>query len=474
VIISAKITILCEALETRTRAMTNIEAAIALKKELDGLRPLTSEQESKIWQKFRFEWNYHSNNIEGNSLTFGETKSLLLHNITAQGKPLKDHVEITGHNEAISALLDVVRGGDALTESFVRNLHTLILRERYQVDAQTPDGLPTKKWIEVGQYKTSPNHVLTVTGEIFRFAEPIEVPSKMQQLVAGVNTTLGKTDVEALIAAAKAHYDLVLIHPFDDGNGRMARLLMNLILVKHGFPPAIIETQDKENYFAALRQADGGQFEVFVDYVAKCVRASLEVMLAGARGEDLDKFDIRIRQKILAMERLLTANGKHVFATRSPETVSFAVENVLIPLRSKLIETLAKFSNLVITAKVEFWQRTAIGFVGTNHFEYAPLASREEIQSATESGKLVLKVVLLGVRSVGFSAYQKSWDIEVELRDDHLQLRCTDLDFVLDVRYKSELSSEQMRTVDQALTNGSMTWLQDVTSIDIERTLSGK
>ena len=100
--------------------MSHIELAVQLKTELDGLRPLTVEQERRVWQKFRFDWNYHSNNLEGNSLTFGETKSLLLHNITAQGKPLKDHIEITGHNEAIDALLELTRGALPLTEKIGR------------------------------------------------------------------------------------------------------------------------------------------------------------------------------------------------------------------------------------------------------------------------------------------------------------------------------------------------------------------
>ena len=300
--------------------MSNLELAIDLKAQLDALRPLNPEQEKRIWQKFRFDWNYHSNNIEGNSLTFGETKSLLLHNITAQGKPLKDHIEITGHNEAINALMDLTRGDTPLTESFLRGLHAMILAERYQVNAQTPDGNPTKKWVEVGQYKTAPNHVLTVTGEVFRFAEPIEVARKMQQLMSEANALSGKADAEVIVAAAKAHYDFVLIHPFDDGNGRMARLLMNLILIKHGFPPAIIMTDDKANYFSALRQADGGQLEAFIEYVARGVCASMRIMLAGARGESIEEPDEQERQ-IKMLARLLDQRGGRTEFKRSESNV---------------------------------------------------------------------------------------------------------------------------------------------------------
>ena len=309
----------------------SLERALQLKAELDALRPLASDQEQRVWQKFRFDWNYHSNNIEGNSLTFGETKTLLLHNITAQGKPLKDHIEITGHNEAIDALLDVARGNAEVTESFVRALHKMILHERYQVAAQTPEGAATKKWIEVGQYKTSPNHVITVTGELFRFAEPIDVPAKMHALLYEVNAVPSGSGAKALVAAAKAHYDLVLIHPFDDGNGRMARLLMNLLLIKHGFPPAIVRTEDKANYFAALRQADGGKLAVFVEYIASCVVRSLEIMLAGVRGENIEEEGEQDRQ-IKMLERLLENKVGSVTAKRTSNDVREVYERSFVPL----------------------------------------------------------------------------------------------------------------------------------------------
>lgn len=115
--------------------MKNVEKAIALKKQIDALRPLKPEDEVRIMQKFRLDWNYHSNNLEGNSLTFGETKALLLFGITAQGKPLQDHIEITGHNEAVNWVLDIIKQERPLTENFIRELHKLILKEPYEVDS---------------------------------------------------------------------------------------------------------------------------------------------------------------------------------------------------------------------------------------------------------------------------------------------------------------------------------------------------
>jgi len=255
--------------------MEILEKVQKLKAQLDSLRPFDPEREARIWQKFRLEWNYHSNNIEGNSLTFGETKALILFGNTAQGKPLKDHFEITGHNEAINWVLDVVKGDTELTEVFIRELHTLILKEPYHIDAITSDGKAKRRKIEVGKYKTQPNHVITSTGETFYFATPEETPAKMQELIEWYRCEKGK---DAITLATEFHYRFVRIHPFDDGNGRVARILMNFILMKHGYPPVIIRTEDKENYYRVLTLADSDQMEPFVEYVATNLIQSLETI----------------------------------------------------------------------------------------------------------------------------------------------------------------------------------------------------
>ena len=176
-----------------------LEKAEQLKNELDDLRPLDAEAEARIMQKFRLDWNYHSNNLEGNSLTYGETKALILFGITAQGKPLKDHFEITGHNEAINWILEIVKGETVLTEAFIRQLHTLLLKETSYKEAKTSEGKPTRRKIEVGKYKTQPNHVITVTGETFYFATPEETPAKMHELVEWFRKEKEKSDVNPII-----------------------------------------------------------------------------------------------------------------------------------------------------------------------------------------------------------------------------------------------------------------------------------
>lgn len=290
--------------------MEEILKAMQLKAELDALRPIDKEREAIILQKFRLDWNYHSNNLEGNSLTYGETKALILFGITAQGKPLKDHFEITGHNEAISWVYSVIKGDYPLNENFIRELHTLLLKQSYEVDAITPDGQATKKKIEIGKYKSIPNHVKTVTGEIFRFATPEETPSMMYDLLKWYNEKKENPDENPIVLAAQFHYKFIRIHPFDDGNGRTARIVMNFILMQFGYPPVIIKTEDKANYFAALRLADSGQINKFIEYIANNLNRSLEIMISGAKGEPIEEPD-DLDKEIALLEKRLKGVGEY-------------------------------------------------------------------------------------------------------------------------------------------------------------------
>ena len=229
-----------------------IEETDRLKGELDAFRPLPANIVDRIGQKLRLESNYHSNAIEGNSLTLGETRSLILHGLTARGKPMRDHLDIEGHDEAVKAIEDAVKRNQSLNEVFIRNLHEVLLKEPYENDAITPEGQPTKRLISIGDYKTQPNNVRTSTGEIYYFAPPELVKPAMSDLMDWYrkNEDAGE---HPIVIAATFHYRFVRIHPFDDGNGRMARLLMNLILIKHGYTVAIIPIEERDQYIQTFR-----------------------------------------------------------------------------------------------------------------------------------------------------------------------------------------------------------------------------
>lgn len=280
-----------------------------LKAEIDAMRPIDKEREARIMQKFRLDWNFHSNNIEGNSLTYGETKTFLLHGLTAQGKPLKDHLDIKGHNEALLLLDDVVKEKRPITESFIRQLHEIILPQPYDSKAITTDGQPTVKHIVPGRYKQQPNHVQTQTGEIFYFATPEETPAKMGDLMAWLNSVIDDSNTHSLITASELHYRFVRIHPFDDGNGRMARLLMNLVLMRKGFMPAIIKSDKKEEYYRALREADGNNVEFFISYIGEQLLHSMNLFILGAKGEPIDDAGDVEKEIMLLKAELATAKS---------------------------------------------------------------------------------------------------------------------------------------------------------------------
>lgn len=442
--------------------MKNLELAVDLKAQLDALRPLDADQEKSIWQKFRFDWNYHSNNIEGNSLTFGETKSLLLHNITAQGKSLKDHIEITGHNEAINALVDLTRGDAPLTESFVRQLHELILRERYQVDAITPEGAPTRRWIEVGQYKTGQNHVQTVTGEIFRFAEPMDVPGKMHTLLQTINELQAPSSAEVVFVAAKAHYDFVLIHPFDDGNGRMARLLMNLILIKYGFPPAIIKTQDKQQYFSALRQADGGQLDVFVEYIAGCVCASLQIMLAGARGESVEEPDEQDR-KIKMLARMIEGKAGKLSATRTVEALDTLFEHSFVPLARRLSEAAKKFEPLY--SNVEKHSYVDSEDISGSAFEIELADIQKRITERTTF--FMMHVQFNNLAFQGMDQVSNEWQVAIQTGPASHLLFSGNVASDINRSYDQQLSTEEIDGIVRLLVDDHIHKIEKVTGISL-------
>ena len=265
--------------------ITEIEAR---KAEIDALRPIDPTQEQRILQKFRLDWNYHSNALEGNTLTLGETRAFLLHGITAQGKPFRDYLDIKGHQAAIEFLVEFVQAKQPLTEAELRELHRILLIEPYDVAALTADGQPIRRRITIGRYKTAPNSVRTSSGAMHYYASPEETPAQMGDLMIWYRRMREEQTLHPLLLAAVFHYRFVAIHPFDDGNGRMARLLMNLILMQHGYPPVIVQTESKGEYLLALEKADAGELDNFVTLIGMNLLRSLDLFLAGAHGVDID------------------------------------------------------------------------------------------------------------------------------------------------------------------------------------------
>ncbi|MFB0495167.1 Fic family protein [Mucilaginibacter sp. OAE612] len=313
----------------------------SLKKQIDEMRPLPPDVEGRVMQKLRLDWNYNSNAIEGNKLSYGETVAFLMEGITAKGKPLKDHLDIRGHNEAINFLLDMVKDDRPLSEADIRGLHEMILVEPYDVKAQTAEGMPTTKRIVPGVYKTTANHVQTATGETHYYATPEETPAKMRELMEWYYEADSNAEIHPVVVAALFHHKFVAIHPFDDGNGRLSRILMNLVLLKKGYPPVVVKMDDRRNYYSLLSRADVGENWPFIEYIIERLLWSLSLYLKGAKGEDIDEDEDVLKE--IALFKIELDEVTKINEKRNSHRVKQIIISSIIPLFKKILIIIDEF-----------------------------------------------------------------------------------------------------------------------------------
>ncbi len=231
-------------------------------KKIDKLRPLPPALVKKLQEQFRIEMTYNSNGIEGNSLTLKETFLVINEGITIKGKPLKDHLEAKNHHEALEYLSDLVEKNKhhTMSELLIRNLHQIIVQET------------DRDW--AGKYR---NSNVIIGGADHTPPDALEVSKEMKKLISWLQKNIKKLHPVEL--AALTHHRLVYIHPFFDGNGRTARLFMNLILMQRGYPLVIILKNDRKKYYEVLSQADKGDFSKLVRFIAQSVERSLDIYL---------------------------------------------------------------------------------------------------------------------------------------------------------------------------------------------------
>ena len=220
--------------------MDELIRSIAEKKaELDRLRPRAPRSLSNFEHSQDLELTYTSNAIEGNTLTAAETTLVVEKGITIGGKPLKDHLEAVDHFEALNYVRELARQTNPITELDVRNLHRLVvLRSAPEI---------------AGRYADQGRFLLTDAGR-HSFPTPAAIPALMGDFTQWLKAAPATPE-----SAFTAHRQLVDIHPFNDGNGRTARLLMNLILIRGGYPPVAVRPEDRPAYLSALQQAQAGR-----------------------------------------------------------------------------------------------------------------------------------------------------------------------------------------------------------------------
>ncbi len=229
------------------------------KAALDLQRPLPAPMVAKLYEDLRVRLTYHSNAIEGNTLDLSETQLVIAHGMTIGGHTVREHLEALHHAEAYTLLLDLARADAPIDEAAIGKLHALVMRDLID----TP-----------GQYRTG---AVFISGSEYRPPHHREVPQLMRDLVYWM-TTEGPA-YAPIVRAALTHEMFLAIHPYMDGNGRTARLLLNLQLMQDGYPVALLLASWRPRYIRALEQAHYGQYNPLVNMVGRAVEAGLDMFL---------------------------------------------------------------------------------------------------------------------------------------------------------------------------------------------------
>lgn len=228
-----------------------------LYQEWQALQPLNSRKQYLLSRRFMVDYNYNSNHIEGNTLTYGQTEFLLLFDKISGEGGLKDFNDMKASQISLMMMEEQANKKSVpLTQNFIRTLHKTLLREDYTVYKTMPDGQQTSYTIHAGTYKTRPNSVITRYGTRFDYASPEETPALMTDLVDWFNKEEETGKLSPVQIASIFHYRYIRIHPFEDGNGRIARLMVNYILLRHDWPMVVVRYRDKSQYIEALHQTD--------------------------------------------------------------------------------------------------------------------------------------------------------------------------------------------------------------------------
>ena len=225
-----------------------------LKQQLDALRPLPKHSVQSLHETMVLEWTYHSNAIEGNTLTLKETK-VVLEGITVGGKSMREHFEAINHKEAIEWVESVVAREEPFSERLIKSIHQLVLKN---IDDSNAGRYRQENVVIAGAEHIPPDH--------------LHLPTLMTELVQWYQ----QQNCHPVERAARLHVDFVGIHPFVDGNGRTARLLMNFDLMASGHLPVIIKTEHRLAYYEALDKAHTTQH--YQDYIAMVVAAQEEAL----------------------------------------------------------------------------------------------------------------------------------------------------------------------------------------------------
>lgn len=392
-----------------------------LRDELDALRPIADDNLNRLNQKLRLDWNYHSNSIEGNTLSASETKAFIFYGITANGKPFRDYVEMRGHNEALKKLQDIVNHELKITEKLIKEFHKIILVEPFGGEAE----------INPGEYKTQPNYLISITGERIDFEPPQEVPRLMNELVNWLNNHIDppkrkkkQFDLHPLMIACAFHVQFIQIHPFGDGNGRMARILMNLILMLCHYVPAIIKLDKRNDYYSALNLSTLENPIPLAEFVGEECIKSLEMAIKAAKGESIDEDDDLDKKLSLLKQEIEAEDEENEIKERlTVKAVHSALTNWGYDFLSELAKTTSKFNefynksshNINLKMDGSFWHEQFIDQVYFNSFEDE--LKRVEIGSSIQSAEVNFNCNLSAYKKGGLHTFGCNYSVAIKFNE---------------------------------------------------------
>ena len=285
----------------------------------------------RIRRHFRIKNIYHSNAIEGNLLAVGETRQVVELGLTITGKSLKDQAEARNLSHALDYLEELAANdNEPISEADIRQLHALVLSDLNE---------------EAGAYRSVP---VTISGSKYSPPQPESVPIEMHHFSQWLSAACTPAErafasVQGLLAAAAAHTWFVTIHPFIDGNGRVARLLLNLLLIRYGFPIAIITKEDRLRYYDALEESQVSDLTPFVALVSECIEESLEEYeIAAEEQREHSEWTQALADKFTKPERVKAQNEHEVW------------KNAMELLKSYLRQTVNRFDEQIDYGSVFF------------------------------------------------------------------------------------------------------------------------
>ncbi len=234
------------------------------KQKLDSLRPLPKDAVKRIIEDIRLRHTYHSDAIEGNTLTLQETKLVLEEGVTIGGKPLKDHIEARNDAEAFDLMIELVNSKKKISQEIIQQIHEFVMKGILK---------------NPGQYR---RENIRITGAKIRPPSYLKIVKLMDEYIKNIE----KLKLQTIKKTSFIHHEFVRIHPFIDGNGRVARLITNFYLMKNGYPPIVIQKDDRKKYYKALNKADQGDLSEFATFIARAVNQSIQYYLSSFIDEE--------------------------------------------------------------------------------------------------------------------------------------------------------------------------------------------